>query len=92
VHEPLRPALDLPLGAGPQRHPIELDEVLPIGATMSGLAVGYHERFAEEYRRFNPSFVVQEPGPFFGKIATLYCDAVFPGFDVSAVKRGRRIS
>jgi hypothetical protein len=65
---------------------IDLNQVVPIGTSVQGLATSYHERFAEEYRRFCPSLVVQTEG-FFSQIARFYCDGTFRGFGVGDIKR-----
>jgi hypothetical protein len=69
---------------------VDLDREVPIGTVTTSLAIGYHERYASEYRRFNPTFAVQDPG-FFATIANFYCDGVFPGFDVADLKQSPRI-
>jgi hypothetical protein len=68
----------------------DLDARVPLGTTRATLTTDYHERFASEYRRFNPDFVVQTPA-FFGQLARFYCDGVFHGFDVEDVRRSPRI-
>jgi hypothetical protein len=69
---------------------MDLNRVVPIGSTLEGLTVAYHEQYADEYRRFNPSFRVQEQG-FFPRICQFYCDGVFRGFGLSALKRSPRV-
>ena len=69
---------------------VDFDAEVPIGSTFDVLTVGYHERHGTEYRRISPDFVVQER-PFFDRLAKFYCDGVFPGFDLSDLKRSPRI-
>ncbi|MCH9687824.1 MAG: hypothetical protein K0V04_40715 [Deltaproteobacteria bacterium] len=69
---------------------VDLDQMLDIGSTIRGLTISYHERYAAEYRRFNPGFEAQAP-EFFTKIAEFYCTGRFAGFDVQALKRSPRM-
>jgi hypothetical protein len=57
-----------------------LNRVVPIGTQHRGTAVDYHEDHADEYRRFCPDFVVQEPR-FFERLLDFYCSGEFHGFD-----------
>ena len=56
-----------------------LNDVVPIGTAQEGLTVSYSEAQAEEYRRFHPDLVVQQPG-FLATLTRFYCDGIFPGF------------
>jgi hypothetical protein len=58
---------------------IDLNDVCPIGTTVDGLTVHYHERDLPEFRRFHPRFSVQREGMFY-EIASFYMDGTFLGF------------
>jgi hypothetical protein len=69
----------------------DLNERVPIGTGRSTLTVEYHERFADEYRRFNPELVVQTPA-FFDQLARFYCNGIFEGYDVEDYRRSPLIA
>lgn len=59
---------------------INLNEVCDLGTTeIYPNTAPYHERDADEYRKLNPRFAVQEPG-FFRLMAHFYCSGQFAGF------------
>jgi hypothetical protein len=65
---------------------VSLNDICDIGTrTDCGLTTDYHERFAGEYRRYNPTLCVQSP-EFFALFTDFYCSGVFPGFDRRALR------
>lgn len=65
---------------------VSLNELCDIGSQMDcGLTTDYHERFAREYRRYDPALNVQAP-EFFARFTRFYCSGVLPGFDAHALR------
>jgi hypothetical protein len=69
---------------------LDLNEVCDIGTNVRGLAVSYHERCRDEYRRFRPGFDAQRAA-FFTEIATFYCTGELHGFDVDDMRHSPRL-
>ena len=70
---------------------VDLNQVLPIGTSFSGLTVGYHQRHLAEYRRFRPDLEVQSPA-FLGELCRFYCSGHFIGFDANDLRRSPLLS
>lgn len=65
---------------------VDLNEVCPIGTTMTGLTVSYREADLPEYQRFNSRFRVQDRR-FFERLHRFYCDGHFRGFNIDDLQQ-----
>lgn len=69
---------------------IDLNGLCDLGTNTDVLTVSFHERDIREYRKYNPKFNVQNPR-MFELITDFYCTGVFPGFDLSDMKKSPKL-
>lgn len=69
---------------------LDLNDLCPIGTTLTALTADYHERHLPEYRRARPHLQVQAP-EFFSELATFYCTGSFLGFEARDLSESPRL-